>query len=356
MFSRPCTSTLGASLAIAALAAVPQTARAAIADEGIAATAADSASVNSGSSDAQDLVAGAPAAADEPAAMAPPPPAEPEGRGFLSNGGRLLLTGGVSTIEGAGGGGLATWALIGSYSTRDEVGVTAFGTGVFTQDFSLRSYGAAVGLFNRVELSVAHQNFDLRQVGASLGLGSHYLINQTIIGAKIRVIGDAVIDQDRFLPQISVGAQYKINENPLVVGTVLGVKRKSVDFYIAASKLLLADNLLLNATVRLTKANQYGILGFGGLGGQDQAYKPQFEGSLAYLLTRKIALGAEVRTKSNRLEGALGGSTFKEQTAYDAFVAYAPSRNLSFTLAYVNLGQIALRRQSGVYLSAQIGI
>lgn len=282
------------------------------------------------------------------------PPASFE-RGFFGNGGRLLLTGGVTTIEGSGGGGLATWALIGSYATRDEVGVTAFGTGVFTQDFSLRSYGGAVGLYNRVELSIAHQNFDLRKVGASLGLGPHYLINQTIIGAKVRLVGDAVVDQDKILPQISVGVQYKINENPLVVGTVLGLERRSVDFYLSATKLILANNLLVNATLRLTKANQYGILGFGGLGGQDQGYKPQFEGSMGYLLTRKLAIGAEVRTKSNRLEGALGGSTFKEQTAYDAFVAFAPNRNLSFTLAYVNLGQIALRRQSGVYLSAQVG-
>ena len=300
-------------------------------------------------------VSGDPALATAPDAPIEALPSSVSSRGFLRNGGRLLLTGGVSTIEGAGGGGLASWALIGSYATRDEIGVSAFGTGVFTQDFSLRSYGASVGLYNRVELSIAHQNFDLRQVGASLGLGPHYLINQTIIGAKVRVVGDAVVDQDKWLPQISVGAQYKINENPLVVGTVLGVKRKSVDFYVAASKLFLADNLLVNTTLQLTKANQYGILGFGGLGGKDQDYKAQFEGSVAYLLTRKLAIGGEVRTKSNRLEGALGGTTFKEQTAYDAFVAYAPSRNFSFTLAYVDLGQIALRGQRGVYLSTQVG-
>jgi len=277
-------------------------------------------------------------------------------RGLLSGGGRLLLTGGVSTIEGSGGGGLASWALIGSYSTRNEIGISAFATGVFTQDFSLRSYGASVGFYNRVELSIAHQNFNLLKVGASLGLGHNYYINQTIIGAKVRLVGDAVVDQDKWLPQISVGAQYKINENPLVVGTVLGLGRKSVDFYVAATKLLLADNLLVNTTFRLTKANQYGILGFGGLGGKDQAYKPEFEGSVAYLVTRKLAVGGEVRTKSNRLEGALGGSTFKEQTAFDIFVAYAPNRNLAFTLAYVDLGQIALRGQRGVYLSAQVGL
>ena len=274
----------------------------------------------------------------------------------LPTGGRLLLTGGVSTVEGAGGGGLSTWALIGTYASSGQVAVSGYSTGVFTQDFTLLSYGAAVGIDNRVELSLAHQNFNLRQVGASLGLGQDYYINQTIIGAKVRVIGDAVVDQDSWLPQISVGAQYKINENPLVVGTVLGLKRRGVDFYVAASKLLLANNLLVNSTVRLTKANQFGILGFGGLGGKDQAYKAQYEGSLAYLLTRKVAIGAEMRTATNRLQGALGGTTFREEAKFDGFVAYAPSRNLSFTLAYAELGQIALRDQHGLYLSAQIGL
>lgn len=276
-------------------------------------------------------------------------------RSFLDGGGRLLLTGGVSTIEGAGGGGLVPWALIGGYGTRDEIGLQAFATGVDSQDFTLASYGGAVNLYNRVELSIARQNFNLREVGNALGLGNRYTISQTIIGAKVRLFGNAVLDQDTILPQVSVGAQYKINDNALVVGTVLGLKRKNVDFYAAATKVILSQSLLLNGTVRLTRANQYGILGFGGLGGKDQGYKAQFEGSAALLLTRKFAVGGEYRTKSNRLEGALGGSTFREENAWDLFAAFAPSRNVSITVAYARLGQIALRRQNAAYVSLQIG-
>lgn len=276
-------------------------------------------------------------------------------RSFLDGGGRLLLTGGVSTIEGAGGGGLVPWALIGGYGTRDEIGLQAFATGVDSQDFTLASYGGAVNLYNRVELSIARQNFNLREVGNALGLGNRYTISQTIIGAKVRLFGNAVLDQDTILPQVSVGAQYKINNNALVVGTVLGLKRKNVDFYAAATKVILSQSLLLNGTVRLTRANQYGILGFGGLGGKDQGYKAQFEGSAALLLSRKFAVGGEYRTKSNRLEGALGGSTFREENAWDLFAAYAPSRNVSITVAYARLGQIALRRQNAAYVSLQIG-
>ena len=282
-------------------------------------------------------------------------PSPAEARSFLEGGGRLLLTGGVSTIEGAGGGGLVPWALIGGYGTRDEIGLQAYVTGVDSQDFTLASYGGAVNLYNRVELSIARQNFNLREVGTALGLGNRYTISQTVIGAKVRLFGNAVLDQDTILPQVSVGAQYKINDNALVVGTVLGLKRKNVDFYASATKVILSQSLLLNGTVRLTRANQYGILGFGGLGGKDQGYKAQFEGSAALLLSRKFAVGGEYRTKSNRLEGALGGSTFREEDAWDLFAAYAPSRNVSLTVAYARLGQIALRRQNAAYLSLQIG-
>jgi len=276
-------------------------------------------------------------------------------RDFVPSSGRLLLTGGVSTIEGAGGGGLVPWALIGGYGTRDEIGLSAYATGVDTRDFTLASYGGAVNLFNRVELSVARQNFNLREVGNALALGNRYTISQTILGAKVRVLGDAILEQDSLLPQIAVGVQYKINDDEGVVGGALGLERKGVDFYASATKLILSRSLLLNATVRLTKANQYGILGFGGLGGNDQDYEAQFEGSAAYLVSRKLAIGGEYRTKSNRLEGALGGSTFREEDAWDVFAAYALNRNISLTVAYAKLGQIALRRQDGAYASIQIG-
>lgn len=276
-------------------------------------------------------------------------------RDFVPSSGRLLLTGGVSTIEGAGGGGLVPWALIGGYGTRDEIGLSAYATGVDTRDFTLASYGGAVNLFNRVELSVARQNFNLREVGNALALGNRYTISQTILGAKVRVIGDAILEQDSLLPQIAVGVQYKINDDEGVVGGALGLERKGVDFYASATKLILSRSLLLNATVRLTKANQYGILGFGGLGGNDQDYEAQFEGSAAYLVSRKLAIGGEYRTKSNRLEGALGGSSFREEDAWDVFAAYALNRNISLTVAYARLGQIALRRQDGAYASIQIG-
>ena len=46
--------------------------------------------------------------------------AQPAFADDLFDGGKLLATGGVSQVEGAGGGGLANWALITGYGTRSE--------------------------------------------------------------------------------------------------------------------------------------------------------------------------------------------------------------------------------------------
>ena len=48
--------------------------------------------------------------------------------------GKLTATGGVSQLEGAGGGGLVPWALITGYGTRDSWGANAHVTGVRSLD------------------------------------------------------------------------------------------------------------------------------------------------------------------------------------------------------------------------------
>jgi mannitol-1-phosphate/altronate dehydrogenase len=53
------------------------------------------------------------------------------------------------------------------------------------------------------------------------------------------------------------------------------------------------------------------------------------------------------------------GAALREDDWKDLFIAWAPSKNVSFTLAYVDLGRIVPgvtrdRRQTGYYLSAQV--
>ena len=267
----------------------------------------------------------------------------------MLDGGKLLATGGVSQIEGAGGGGLANWAMITGYGTRDGIGLNVHYTNVLLPDYRLQSAGVAVGLFDRLELSYAWQEFDTQEVGAALGLGRGFTFHQDIFGAKLKLIGDAVYEQDNWLPQISVGLQHKENDRAAVIGVVGGRASAGTDYYLSASKLFLAQSLLLNATWRHTRANQFGILGFGG--DKHDAYSAQFEGSAAYLFSRRFAVGAELRTKPSNL------SIAKEQNAWDVFAAYFFNKNISATIAYADLGNIVIRdHQRGAYLSLQAGL
>ena len=262
--------------------------------------------------------------------------------------GKLLLTGGVTTVEGSGGGGLSSWATITGYGTREGIGANAHATLVALPDYQFRAYGASVGLYDRVEVSYTRQEFDTQGTGAKLGLGKGFTFHQDVIGVKVKVVGDAVYDQDRWLPQVAVGAQYKRNDKGAVIALLGGQHDEGVDYYLAATKVLLAQSLVLNATVRATKANQTGLLGFGGPGGKDD-YSLQFEGSAGMLVSKRLLVGGEYRTKPNNLG-------LKESDWFDVFAAYAVNKHVSVTAAYADLGTIAtFKGQRGLYLSLQAG-
>ncbi|MDE0877317.1 MAG: DUF3034 family protein [Sphingomonas bacterium] len=262
------------------------------------------------------------------------------------DGGKLLLTGGVSSIDGAAGGGLASWASIAGNETEDGIGGSVHVTYLALPDFDLTSVGGAIGINDRVEISYAHQIFDTRSAGFALGLGRGFTFNQDVFGAKLRLIGDAVWDQDTLLPQIAIGVQHKRADRRAVIRAVGGRESAGTDFYLSATKLLLARSLVLDATVRLTKANQFGLLGFGGDKQADRT--AQVEGSAGMLVTRSLLVGAEYRTKPDNLGFA------RESDAYDLFAAWSVTRHVAITAAYTDLGPVAtFEKQRGGLLSLQ---
>ena len=284
--------------------------------------------------------------------------------------GKLLLTGGVSSIDGAAGGGLTPWAVIGSNATEREIGATAAVTRVHTQDYGLTVTGAAIGWHDRAELSLARQDFGASPATALNGIAAFGIapsphLKMEIVGLKVRVAGDAILYSDTWMPQIAVGLEHK-RVRPGSLGSVLdflGTKREGTDFYVSATKLFLGQGLLVNATLRSTKANQNGLLGFGSAAPGKSSRSLQPELSLAYLLSPQWAVGAEYRFKPNNLEalGAAAGlaDALREDDWKDIFVAWAPSKHFSLTLAYVDLGRIvpgvtSNRKQTGGYVSAQV--
>ncbi|HEV8691520.1 MAG TPA: DUF3034 family protein [Ideonella sp.] len=270
--------------------------------------------------------------------------------------GKLLLTGGVSSIDGAAGGGLTPWAVTASYATEGQFGFTAQGTRVTTQDYAMNAYGLAAGIGDRFEISLARQDFDTGATGTALGLPGLHL-KQDIVGLKWHFAGDAVLDSDSWMPQLAVGLEHKRVDAAGLEPTLglLGADLSGTDLYFSATKLFLAQGVLVNGTLRITKANQNGLLGFGGT--EHDSYSLQPEVSLAWLLRKDLAIGVEYRAKPDNLNPSILGAGLKEDDWADVFVAWAPCKTFSLTLAYVDLGHIVpavvAKRQTGAYVSAQ---
>lgn len=271
----------------------------------------------------------------------------------LPDKGRLLATGGVKQVEGAGGGGLAPWATITGYGSEDSYGVNAHITQICTQDYRLRTAGIAVGIADRLEMSLSTQQF----TGSQAPLDKLEL-NQDTLGIKLKLAGDLVSGQDTWQPQVAVGAMFKRNQavKGLEALGVTNVKQlgaiddHGIDYYVSATKLYLDQSLLVNGTLRLTKANQMGLLGFGG--DKRNQYQLLPEISVAYLFNRKLVGGIEYRSKPRNL------GVDNEKAYHDAFIAWFPTKEFSLTLAYVNLGDITIfnpKTQRGWYLSLQVG-
>lgn len=265
-------------------------------------------------------------------------------------GSRIWATGGVTTIEGGAGGGLVPWALLGSYASDEEWGGTLALSRAEVDDYTLSVTGISVNWRNRIELTAARQTLDLDTLAFVLkdGFGLEQdELNQDIFGVKIRLTGDVLYSP---WGQWSAGIQHK-RQRDFAVPDAIGARDDTgTDFYLGGSKVFFAAlfqrNLLVNLTARATKANQGGLLGFGG--DRNNGYEVMTEGSVGLFLNRQWLIGTEYRQKPDNLSFA------KEDDWWDVFVAWLPDRRLAVTAAFVNLGDVAtLEDQQGLYLSVQ---
>ena len=259
---------------------------------------------------------------------------------------RLVATGGVSTIEGAAGGGIVPMAVIAGYGAQEEQSAVAFGSYVDTGDYQLEVIGGSWSWHNRVELSIAQQKLTHDSLTAALSLPTDS-ISQRIISAKVRVVGDLIYT---LMPQISIAVQHKKNLDFLVPAAVGAKKDSGADVNLSATKLILGGffnrNLLLNANLRYTNANQTGLVGFGGDKNERKKILPEI--SAGILLNRHWLMGAEYKQKPNNL------SFIKEDDWQTAFVGWFPNKRVALVAAYVDLGEVAtFKNQTGWYLSVQ---
>lgn len=327
------------------------------------------------------------------------------------NDGKVLLTGGVASIDGAGGGGITPWAVINGYGTRDGINGSLHYTYTHLPNYSLNSYGASVGFYDRLELSYTRSTlptgstFDtvgliaglLPGVVGDTGIGAfNTTIEMDVFGAKLRLFGDAVYTSDSLIPQVAIGGFYKDNKNEDLLTTLQAAKRKDWEAYVSATKIYFPFSTLVNLTARYTSANQTGLTGFGykdrtvgGSGKKDNKKEVRFEASIATLVSKNTAFGAEYAQHGKSLDnvgvnlngigtGQLVGVindvlgpvtevagvsldhledtlTQHEDDWYDLFFAYAPNKRISFVVAYAMLGNITLTPdQHGFYLSTHL--
>lgn len=259
-----------------------------------------------------------------------------------NNNSRIIATGGGTSVEGSAGSGIVPWAVLSGYADEDELG-GALGLGhTASKDFSMNVAAVAVNWRNRVELSFARQRFDIDNVAA----GEH--LQQNILGLKFRLAGDLIYPP---LPQISLGIQYKTNIDFTIPSTLGANDDSGVDIYLAATKLWLNGpfnrSVFVNGTVRATRANQLGLLGFGGDKNSD--HELVLELSAGLFFNRHWVVGADFRQKPNNL------SVFEEDSWHDVFIGWFPNKRVTLMLAWVDLGSISgLDNQDGFHFSVQI--
>lgn len=251
---------------------------------------------------------------------------------------KIKGTGGVSSISGAGGGGITPWATLSSYASEGQRGAAVFVSRANVDDFELDVAGAAVNLNDRFELSYARQNFTIKAADA--------VIRQDKLGLRYRLAGDVIYGS---MPQVTLGLEHGNLKDPAIARAVGARHTQGTDFTASAGRAWLDGiahrTTLLNVNLRYGNANQFGILGYSG---DDPGSRWQAEIAGAVFLTRSIALGFEYRQKPDNL------SALREQSAKDVFIAFFPNKRVSLTAAWVDLGEIAgAPDQRGVYLSLQ---
>ncbi|AXQ27574.1 DUF3034 family protein [Solimonas sp. K1W22B-7] len=307
------------------------------------------------------------------------------------NDGKVFLTGGVFTVDGAGGGGAVPWATITGYETRDGINGGVAYTYANLPALQLNVFGGAVGFYDRFELSYAthHLSLNLSNLdtvalvaeAAGLDIGTdpwNSTLKMDVYGAKLRLFGDAVYTSDSWIPQVALGGLYKENKSKELITTLGASKSKDWEAYIAATKVFFPLSTLVNVTARYTSANEIGLTGFGECTGSDCTNDKElrWELSIAHLLSKNTAVGYEYQQHGDNLDGKsvtiaglpltgltnlLGGvvggvesalTQEKEGDWQDFFFAYAPNKNLSFVIAYLMLGNISVAPdQNGFYMS-----
>ena len=265
---------------------------------------------------------------------------------LFASGAQAAITG----VDGVSGGALVPWALLSS-------GPTVAITHLNTQGLGINGVAGNTSFGDRIEVSFAHNMLDVNALGSG---GTSAVDN---FGLKVKLN-----DMGNVMPQFALGIVGKHASGNLITNTLnpMGISDTSADFYAAASKMMSVGgkSLLLNGALIATKANQMGLLGFGGgnAAGASNSYGIAPAVSAELFAADNVIVGAEYRGEPSNAgsnSGLSGQGVFYQSAAYDLHIAYVATKNLTWTVAYTSLGQVAPGvngnvKQNGMALQAQV--
>ena len=183
---------------------------------------------------------------------------------------------------------------------------------------------------------------------------SYYFGGPTLIGSVNFNLRGMVLDENSFdlpLPALTLGIHFKYNDSIDKINHNLGGALKSIgykddfgiDYTVTASKtfgkLAFGRPVILTGGMRLSKAAQIGLLGFG------DDYRATFEGSVAYLPIDPLCLAYEYRMKRNPYHQISG--LIEDEDDWHAFSAtWIINDNLTLTGVMGLLGNVVNAREN----------
>ena len=278
----------------------------------------------------RDLAAATPAAGEEPPKEGPPLP--------------------FHCIEGYSGGPITPMAYICNQAPKGAI------LGKPTTSYTFLSLGSkrmhvfviTLPFLERFEFGYACNWFalgsfydDVRKAGLDAGR-DHVQLHH--FNLRCQILPENSFDLP--LPAVTAGIHFKYNEgikqiNRKLGGALDGIgydRHYGVDYTLTASKTLpkiaFGRPVIVTAGLRLSRASQLGLLGFG-----DEC-RATVEGSVIYLPIDRLALAYEFRRKENPY-ATLDNLVDKEDNWHCFSASYVLTNNLTLTGLYGRFGNIA---------------
>jgi len=221
----------------------------------------------------------------------------------------------------------------------------------------LEAFTITETLLDRFELGYAYNVLDVGDLyedfnnllGTPGAIGGH-AIHMHNFNARVQIFKEGEFDQS-WLPAITVGAHYKINDDlddveadmdavvPGFFRNTVGIKDDSgVDYTLFASKMLtfLPRPLIVSLGARSTEAAHIGLLGFTG------HRQIVAEGGLCFMATDNLVFAAEYRQKPNTYDTPPGTEDVlaQEDDWWTVDAGYLVNSQLSLAVGYGHFGHL----------------